>query len=213
MRLDHVSYAAAPDGLAPTTARLGALLGKTFSDGGLHPRFGTRNTVLALQGGCYVEVVAALDHPASDKAPFGQAVKARSQAGGGWLAWVVSVDDLHPYERRFGRTAVSGHRRRPDGYDLRWHQIGVTDAQADPQLPFVMRWDVPPDEHPSAGAGTTAVRLTGVEIVGDCRKVSAWLGEPLAAELGGVAIRWSPPSGRTGVLAAHFSTPTGQVRI
>jgi glutamine synthetase len=31
MRLDHVSYAAGPDGLAGTAARLGALLGEEFT--------------------------------------------------------------------------------------------------------------------------------------------------------------------------------------
>ncbi|MDQ1616250.1 MAG: hypothetical protein QOJ60_2189, partial [Actinomycetota bacterium] len=124
MRLDHISYAAGPEGLAAAVQRMGALLGATFRDGGLHPRFGTRNFVLPLAGGVYLEVVAALEHPASDKAPFGRAVKARSELGGGWLAWVVAVDDIGPVERRLGRTAVLGHRIRPDGVELAWRQIG-----------------------------------------------------------------------------------------
>ena len=98
MRLDHVSYATEPAHLADTVQRLGAAVGGTFSDGGLHPRFGTRNFVLPLGGGTYVEVVAALDHPAADRQPFGQAVRARAEAGGGWLGWVVAVDDLAPVE-------------------------------------------------------------------------------------------------------------------
>src|SRR6195952_890001 len=107
MRLDHVSYAAGPDGLDATATRLGAMLGEQFIDGGIHPRFGTRNMVLPL-GDHYVEVVAVLDHPASDKAPFGQAVRARSALGGGWLGWVVAVDDIAPFEARLGREAVKG---------------------------------------------------------------------------------------------------------
>ena len=91
MRLDHLSYAAGPDGLASTAQRIGGLLGREFMDGGLHPRFGTRNMILPLAGGTYLEIVEVLDHPASDKAPFGQAVRARSALGGGWLGWVVSV--------------------------------------------------------------------------------------------------------------------------
>ena len=65
--------------------RLGAQLGATFADGGFHPRFGTRNPILPLTDGHYLEVVDVLDHPAADKAPFGQAVRARSEAGR-WLA-------------------------------------------------------------------------------------------------------------------------------
>ena len=79
MRLDHISYAAGPDGLKSTARRIGELLGEEFRDGGIHPRFGTRNMVLPLSDGTYLEVVEVLDHPASDKAPFGQAVRARSQ--------------------------------------------------------------------------------------------------------------------------------------
>ena len=89
MRLDHVSFAAGPDGLASTAQRIGGLLGTDFIDGGVHPRFGTRNMILPLAGNTYLEIVEVLDHPASDKAPFGQAVRARSALGGGWLGWVV----------------------------------------------------------------------------------------------------------------------------
>ena len=86
MRLDHLSFAAGPDGLASTAQRIGGLLGTEFVDGGVHPRFGTRNRILPLAGNTYMEIVEVLDHPASDKAPFGQVVRARSEAGGGWLA-------------------------------------------------------------------------------------------------------------------------------
>ena len=111
MRLDHLSYAAGSEGLGAAVQRLGSALGASFRDGGMHPRFGTRNFVLPLLNGVYLEVVEPLDHPATDKAPFGRAVKARSEAGGGWLAWVVAVDDISTVESRIGRSAVLGQRR------------------------------------------------------------------------------------------------------
>ena len=132
MHLDHLSFAAGPEGLEATAHRLGAQLGVPFLDGGFHPRFGTRNWILPLTSGQYLEVVGVLDHPAADKAPFGQAVRARSAQGGGWLGWVIAVDDLAPIELRMGRPAIEGHRHLPDGTVLTWHQLGVGSASRSP---------------------------------------------------------------------------------
>ena len=70
----------------------------------------TRNFTLPLQDHHYLEVVCPLDHPASDSSPFGMAVTQRAQEGGGWLTWVVSVDDVSTIESRLARPAVDGHR-------------------------------------------------------------------------------------------------------
>ena len=212
MRLDHLSYAAGPDGLKGTAARIGALLGEEFQDGGIHPRFGTLNMVLPLTAGTYIEVVAVLDHPASDKAPFGQAVRARSELGGGWLGWVVAVDDITKVEERLGRESVQGNRHRPDGFELRWRQIGVKGLQSDPQLPFFIEWESPAQEHPSAGA-TGDVRLGALEIAGDPNRVSDWLGNCVDGPLEDVDVQWVAPHGTPGVVAAQFLTPNGAVRI
>ncbi|WP_110180465.1 VOC family protein [Nocardioides solisilvae] len=211
MRLDHISYAAGPDGLAATAERIGGLLGREFLDGGVHPRFGTRNMVLPLSGGTYLEIVEALDHPASDKAPFGQAVKARSANGGGWLGWVVAIDDLDAVEERLGREAVPGNRHRPDGTELRWLQIGVNGLIGDPQLPFFIKW-LTPELHPSTGADGT-YSLACLEIAGDPQRVSEWLGETVEAPLEDVKVEWVAPNGTPGIMAVQVQTPAGLVRI
>jgi hypothetical protein len=212
MRLDHLSFAAGPDGLASTAQRLGQLLGQEFADGGIHPRFGTRNMILPLAGDTYLEVVEVLDHPASDKAPFGQAVRARSSLGGGWLGWVVAVNDIKPMENRLGREAVNGNRHRPDGKELLWKQIGVNGLIADPQLPFFIQWESPVEDHPSAG-GDGGFSLACLEIAGDPGRVSDWLGETVDAPLEDVKVEWVAPHGTPGVVAAQFQTPSGLVRI
>ncbi|MGN6251884.1 MAG: VOC family protein [Marmoricola sp.] len=212
MRLDHIVFAAGPDGLAATTDRLGALLGEPFHDGGIHPRFGTRNAVLPLRDGTYLEAVEVLDHPASDKAPFGQAVRARSELGGGWLGWVVAVDDLAPHEQRLGREAVRGNRHRPDGVELVWRQVGVKGLQSDPQLPFFIQWESPASEHPSAGA-SGEVSLASLEIAGDPARVSDWLGHAVEHPLEDVKVEWVAPNGTPGIVAAQFQTRSGVVRI
>jgi glyoxalase-like protein len=209
VRLDHISYAAGPEGLGAAAQRIGNALGAAFHDGGLHPRFGTRNFVLPLSNGVYVEVVAALDHPAADKAPFGQAVKARSETGGGWLAWVVAVDDISTVETRLGRLAVNGHRRRPDGHDLTWKQIGVLDLLDDPALPFFVQWTCDPADHPSAQL-EVPIGIVAAEINGDRDLIARWLDEPLGRA--DFRIDWADDDD-PGLVAVHFSTPHGTVRI
>jgi hypothetical protein len=214
MRLDHLSYAAGPEGLASCVQRLGALLGAGFTDGGIHPRFGTRNFVLPLAGGIYLEVVEALDHPAVDSAPFGRAVKARKLAGGGWFSWVVSVTDMSDLEQRLGRQAVPGHRRRPDGYELRWRQIGVLNTASDPQLPYFVRWESDEAEHPSAPGGKVTLEL--LDIAGDRSEVVDFLGDQATQSLEDLKVRWLPVDdndGESGIVAAHFLTNRGVVVI
>jgi len=212
MRLDHIVFAAGPGGLAGTAARLSELLGEEFDDGGVHPRFGTRNRIMPLTDRTYLELVEVLDHPASDKAPFGQAVRARSELGGGWLGWVVAVDDLAPLEARLGRSAVNGNRHRPDGRELLWKQLGVKGLQADPQLPFFVQWQGDPGDHPSTGA-TGEISLASLEIAGDPARVSEWLGQPVERPLEDVKVEWVAPNGTPGLVAVTFQTPDGLVRI
>lgn len=211
MRLDHIVFAADASGLASTTARLSELLGAEFQDGGVHPRFGTRNATLPLGDHQYLEAVEVLDHPASDKAPFGQAVRARSELGGGWMGWVVAVDDIAPYEKRLGREAVNGNRHRPDGVELLWKQLGVKGLQSDPQLPFFVEWVSGPELHPSNGV-TSGVQLNTLEIAGDPARVADWLGEAVEP-FTHVNIDWVAPHGTPGIVAAVFDTPRGTVRL
>lgn len=212
MRLDHIVFAAGPEGLAATTEALAAILGEDFHDGGNHPRFGTRNAIIPLCDGMYLEAVEVLDHPASDKAPFGQAVRARSELGGGWMGWVVAVEDIRPLELRLGRESVNGNRHRPDGVELLWKQLGVKGLQSDPQLPFFIEWRTDPANHPSVGA-TGTLSLAALEIAGDPGRVSDWLGESVEQPLEDVKVEWVAPNGTPGIVAAQFQTRNGIVRI
>lgn len=213
MKLDHLSFACGHEGLARTADRLGRSLGAEFVDGGFHPRFGTRNRTLPLTGGTYLEVVEVLDHPAADKVPFGQAVRARSEAGGGWLGWAVRVDDLAPIEERLGRSAVPGNRHLPDGQELTWRQIGIKGLQADPQLPFFVKWTSDMGSHPSHAEPEAKITLVGLEIAGDPERVDDWLGGHADKVLTDFEIKWVAPNGEPGILAATFATPEGEVRI
>jgi hypothetical protein len=209
MRLDHVVYAARPDGLAATVEELSASLGTLITEGGIHPRFGTRNAILPLAGGEYLEVVDVLDHPAAEKAPFGRAVKQKVEAGGGWLGWVVSVDDIRPVEERLGRAAVQGNRRRPDNFDLRWKQLGVNGLIADPLLPFFIQWEVDEAERPAAKGGVLS--LGRLQLAGDPASLAEWLGEPVDHPLDDHDVEWV--DGPRGLVSVEFRTPEGSIRV
>lgn len=218
MRLDHVSYAVTCDAFPSTVSRLGALLGAPFRDGGVHPRFGTRNAVLPLDHGAYVEVVTPLDHPSTDGAAFGRAVRRRASLGGGWLGWVVGVDDLAPFEERLGRPAAEAHRRRPDGVLLEWRQIGLLELIDDPQLPYLIQWCCPAADHPSNGAGGTPA-IERLEISGNRTAILGWLGTPDLDPLPDVHVNWLPPIDpadayeEAGLVAVDFATAHGPVRV
>lgn len=218
MRVDHVVYAAESDGLVATSKRLGAELGVEPVDGGLHPRFGTRNSIIPLLDGRFVEVVEVLDHPASDKAPFGQAVRARSEAGGGWLGWVVEVENMARPEGHLGRSAAPGNRHKPDGTELTWKQLGVKGLMADPQVPFFIHWDAG-QKHPSLDGPSDCV-LTGLKITGSPDRVREWLG--LSGTPGVDRDDWEPDidfdfcaeRGTPGLMAVTFeSKQRGSVTI
>ena len=214
MRINHASSITPRDQLADTFQRLGARLGSTFVDGGIHPRFGTRNFTLPLQNGHYLEVVCPLDHPSSDSTPFGKAVSQRTAEGGGWLTWVVAVDDVSKIEKRLGRAAVDGHSTKPDGKDLAWKQIGVLGTLEDKQLSFFIKWLSL--DHPLTD-GKAIAKIVKVKIAGDESRIEEWLGSELSSAIGSdVEVEWvsdSASEGESGIVAVHVMTPIGVVRL
>lgn len=210
MQLDHVSYAVRTSELADTVQRLGADLGASFIDGGKHPRFGTRNFILPLSNGTYIEVVAPLEHPAAESAAFGQAVRQRAEAGGGWMGWVVQVDDITPFEKRLERESSEGHRVRPDGFDLCWKQIGLWDLMEDPALPYFIQWsDL--TLHPSTGTPAKA-SISRLDISGDRSKLDSYLGESSDSILDSIKVNWIDDE-EPGIHTVAFQTENGTVTI
>ena len=212
MHVDHLIFATGPNGLKEEAARLADALGTDFKDGGFHPRFGTRNHIIPLADARYIEVVEVLDHPAADKAAFGQAVRARSEMGGGWLGWVLSVNDISPYEQRLERSAVPGSRQFPDGRRLEWVQIGIRGLIADPQLPYFLEWKSDDSLRPSALQGDCA--LKELSISGSSDRLSEWLGVAVADEIDGIKLDLVAEYGTPGINSVTFDTPNkGRVTI
>ena len=190
MRLDHVSYVASHDQISDVVNRIGSQIGTAFVDGGIHPKFGTRNFTAPLLNGQYIEIVCPLDHPATDATPFGQAVKKKADAGGGWLTWVFSSNDLAKVEEKFGRKAADGSRSRPDGSELKWKQIGVKDIMGSGELPFFIQWLT--DKHPSKD-GNSVAKITKIVIADDEELANSWFKNEIKSALTDIQIEWIKP--------------------
>jgi hypothetical protein len=180
-------------------------------DGGIHPRFGTRNFTAALKNGQYIEVVCPLDHPATEQTPWGKAVSRKAQEGGGWLTWVFSTEDIAPIEQKFGRKAVDGHRTRPDGTDLKWKQIGVKEIEESRELPFFIQWLT--EDHPSKDRNTVS-KIEKIVISDKGQLADSWFKTEILGALESVSLEWVDPSTQddeTGIVSVHLSTPGGSV--
>ena len=213
MLLDHVSYVASHDQISDVVNRIGSQIGTAFIDGGIHPKFGTRNFTAPLLNGQYIEVVCPLDHPATDSTPFGQAVKKKAEAGGGWLTWVFSSTELSKVEEKFGRKAADGYRTRPDGSELKWKQIGVKEIFGAGELPFFIQWLT--DNHPSKD-GNSVAKITKIVIADDEKLADSWFQDEIQSGLKDVEIEWVKPEaneGDKGIVTVQLTTPTGVVKL
>ncbi len=213
MRLDHISYVTPHDQLADTVQRLGSRLGSTFVDGGIHPRFGTRNFTCALKNEQYIEVVCPLDHPATEQTPWGKAVSKKASEGGGWFSWVFAAKDISTIEEKFGRKSVDGHRTRPNGSDLKWKQIGVKEIADIREFPFFIQWLTA--DHPSQD-GTPLAKIMKIVIADKNQLADSWFKEEILKALGDIDIEWVDPSlndNQTGIIAVQLFTPNGIIEL
>jgi len=213
MRLDHVSYVASHEQISDVVNRIGSQIGTAFVDGGIHPKFGTRNFTAPLLNGQYIEVVCPLDHPATDATPFGQAVKKKAEAGGGWLTWVFSSNELSKVEDKFGRKAADGYRTRPDGSELKWKQIGVKEIAGAGELPFFIQWLT--ENHPSKD-GNSVAKISKIVIADDEKLADSWFKDEIESGLKDVLIEWVKPEendGEKGIVAVELTVNNTKIRL
>ena len=213
MRLDHVSYVASHDQISDVVNRIGSQIGTAFIDGGIHPKFGTRNFTAPLLNGQYIEVVCPMDHPATDATPFGRAVKKKAEEGGGWMTWVFSVEDISVVEEKFGRKAVEGHRKKPDGTELLWKQIGVNQITDSKELPFFIQWLA--TNHPSSD-GIAISKFKNIEIASHDRLSKSFFKDSINDSLNEFSIEWVDViknENLSGIMSLKFTTPNGIVKI
>lgn len=167
--------------------------GLSSVEGGRHAGWGTANRIVPL-GDAYVELITVVDEREADGSAFGRWVASGIASGPGRpLGWVARTDRLDEVATRLGLSASAGSRAGSDGRVLSWRLAGVETAAAEPSLPFFVEWgDGTP---PPAGVPVThpagLARLTRLELAGDPRRVTDWLGTdelPVAVSPGAPAV-------------------------
>jgi hypothetical protein len=165
VRIDHVIYGTADLDAAAT--RLRAQLGLLAVNGGRHDRLGTRNRIVPLGDGSYLELLAIADPGEAKRSALGAALQSAIARGEGLLGWAVAVDDLQPVIERLGTATTHVGRQ---GMTARL--TGLAEFLAEPCLPFFIERD-------TAQAAPRAVNTTGIcwiEVAGDARRLRHWLG-------------------------------------
>jgi hypothetical protein len=161
-RLDHLVYSVPH--VEQAVAELAQRLGIEAAPGGRHPGEGTRNALIALGPGTYLEVVGPdPDQPAPARPRwFG----IDGLKGPALTTWAVKGQDLEALVIEAGRAGVTlgqvrkAGRLRPDGVALSWTVTDPHSVTESGLVPFFIDWGASP--HPSAtgapGASLSALR-------------------------------------------------------
>ncbi|MFU8816291.1 MAG: VOC family protein [Pseudomonadales bacterium] len=148
--VDHLMWGA-PD-LDAGMAEAGRLFGATPVPGGAHAGLGTRNALVGLADGRYLEIIAP-DPGQPLAGTFGQALADLSHPA--LVTWALGSRDLPRIAAHYAaaglqtRGPVPTRRTTPDGEQLEWELLFASGHAFGPLLPFFIDWrDCP---HPSAG--------------------------------------------------------------
>ncbi len=206
LRIDHVVYAVRD--LDAAAARLDETYGLTSTPGGVHPRWGTANRIVALGDARYVELISIVDPDIAGSSVLGRAIADRTAHGDRWFALCLADDDIDATADRLGLVAEPGSRTLPDGREVAWQGAGIDDPRRTPDLPFFIAWTGEPDVHPGAHRAahpSGATDIAWVEIAGERERFQAWTGD--------VALPVRFVHGAHGIVAVGLRTADGDLVI
>lgn len=147
--IDHIVYTV--PNLEAAVADLAKKLGVKPVIGGRHDTQGTKNALVKLNDGAYLEILAADDENTAIPPPRWMGVDVLT--GPKVTRWALKSDDLAAdatilkrAEPALGKVKA-GSRQRPDGSWLRWELIMPTATPEVDVLPFMVDWSKS-DVHP-----------------------------------------------------------------
>ena len=161
MLIDHLVYAT-PD-LDLGIATIERLLGVRATAGGRHPGAGTRNALVALGPGTYLEIVGPdRTQPQPEQPKWFRIDEIDAPRLVTWAAKVDSIDQISRKARRLGvglGGIVAGSRRRDDGVLLAWRYTNPRTVVGDGIIPFLIDWGTTPHPSESAAQGASLITL------------------------------------------------------
>jgi catechol 2,3-dioxygenase-like lactoylglutathione lyase family enzyme len=173
MRIDHAIYAVSD--LQSAVARFANEFGLQAVGGGDHQEFGTRNEIIPVGAGQYIELMAVADQDSIH--PLVLTLREQLRDGDRLMAVCRRPENLDDVARRLTITAAPAERRNPDGTAVRWRLAGVDAALGPERLPFFIDWEGAEAEldreHDEAA---TADGIAWVEYGGDAARLQAWTG-------------------------------------
>jgi hypothetical protein len=139
--VDHLMWGAAD--LAEGMAEIRRLFGAEPVAGGAHPGLGTRNALLGLADGRYLEIIA----PDPDQRPSGGFAAALADlARPALITWALRSGDLPTIARHLtaagveARGPVPTRRTTPDGTELAWELLFPRGHEFGALMPFFIDW-------------------------------------------------------------------------
>lgn len=200
-RIDHVVIGVAD--LDQGIAQLERLTGVRAVIGGAHPGRGTRNALMSLGGGTYLELYAPNPAEPSSSKDVDELRRLTTLKP---LGWAVSTDDAARLRTLLARKGFPltapepGSRRRPDGSVLHWQTFGYA-ALDDRAAPFFILW-AEPGLHPSR-TSPGGCRLKRLDIQTPDKR--------LAQAIGPLELPLAVSASATPVLAVTLICPTGEL--
>lgn len=172
MQLDHVVVGVRD--LDVAAERFSAEFGLSVAGGGEHPSWGTRNALIPVGGGQYIELLAVVD--ASVEHPLPRMLSAMVADGDRPIAVCLRPPDLARTAARLGLTVTDAERVGSDGASVRWRMAGLDRALGGERLPFFIDWgEAGPFDSLVSGSGGPE-GCSWVELSGDPEKLTTWIG-------------------------------------
>jgi Glyoxalase-like domain len=203
--IDHLVYATPDVQLGIETIE--RLFGVRATPGGQHPGRGTRNALVSLGRGVYLEIIGPdteQSAPALSR-PFGIDNLKEPRL----VTWVAKGENLESFVKEAAHAGVrlgeviDGSRQRTDGVMLSWRYTDPRTVVFDGLVPFFIDWGNTP--HPASTA-TTGASLIGL-------RAEHPDPEPVQKALGELGLDLQVQRGLRPALIATVNTPRGRVEL